>query len=348
MQFSPSVNRSKRPFKWQSRWQKIFFAICVLLLAQVVWWTAAFFNQVSTIASLKIKDATQHQAESSNGNASEPGRVNEIVHEAYRQRIMFLSEATFFLMAGCFGMYLLFYAMRAEARAQEIQQNFVEIVSHEARTPLTALKLRLESMLESRKDDVDLCKEVRLASTEMKRLVSLFEKALSLNRLERQALQFEEIHPADLVSEVVRRMEPLFNEKSTRVSLNLDHDTVVKADSFALQNLVQSLLENGVFYNDKKHGEIEVSVKNRGKWAVISVVDNGPGIKDEDRNRIFEKFYRGESSGKVPGSGLGLYLARGLAEAHGGSLECNRALESSGASHTGSCFEVLIPQVDAV
>jgi signal transduction histidine kinase len=323
-----------------SRWQKVFFAVCVLLLVQVIWWATVFLSDVNRIAELKMENA-QLSAQIS-GDADLTQKTQEIATQAFHRRVMFLSEASFFLIMACVGMYLLLHALKVEQRSREIQRNFVEIISHESRTPLTALKLRLESIAEKRAEDSILGKELALARDEVKRLVSLFEKALSLNRLEREALQFEGVHPADTVREVIHRMDPLFRERQAKVSLSLDSDAVVRGDTHALQNLVQSILENGIFYNEKSEKRLEVAVRTMDNWVVISIEDNGPGIPESERERIFERFYRGKASGKVPGSGLGLYLARSLAEAHGGSIRYKAVADR------GSVFEVILPKGEAV
>lgn len=324
----------------QARWQKIFLAVAILVLAQVTWWTTAFMDDVNVIAGLKTENAKL--STQINGQFPLTETTEAITKQAFHRRVMFLSEAGSFVLLACVGMYLLFYALQVEQRARETQRNFVEIVSHESRTPLTALKLRLESIREKRSQDGDLSRELGLASEEVKRLVSLFEKALSLNRLEREALQFEVVHPSDTVREVLHRMDPLFRERGAKIITNLDPEAMVRADTHALQTLLQSLLENAVFYNDKVEKKLGVKLYTEAGVVIIAVEDNGPGVPEAERLRIFDRFFRGKSGGKVPGSGLGLYLAHALATAHGGSIRY------SNAAAEGSCFEVTLPRVESV
>jgi signal transduction histidine kinase len=313
------------------RWWKLFIAVSVLVVAQVVWWTAAFLRDVDVIANLKTANA-----QFSNSSVL-PDKIKTISDEAFHRRVMFLSESIFFLTMSCLGMYLMVRALRAEERAMEIQRNFVEIVSHESRTPLTALKLRLESITEKREADPELSRELGLAREEVKRLSALFEKALSLNRLEREAFRFEQIYLTDAIREVTHRMEPLFREKKVSLSTQLDPDAAVMGDIHAIQNLLQSLLENAVFYNDTTDKTLRIEVKGDPGLALVVVEDNGPGIVEGERGRIFDRFFRGTASKKVPGSGLGLYLARRLAEAHGGTIQYVPIAK-------GSRFEVILPR----
>lgn len=321
--------------KKNRRWWKLFIAVSVLVVAQVVWWTAAFLRDVDVIANLRIEVA----------HYTNPVRLGEnikiISKEAFHRRVMFLSESIFFLTMSCLGMYLMVRALRAEERAMEAQRNFVEIVSHESRTPLTALKLRLESITDKRKGDPELSRELGLAREEVKRLSALFEKALSLNRLDREAIRFEQVYLADAIRAVIHRMEPLFREKGVVLESDIDSEVSIRGDLHAIENLIQSLMENAVFYNERPDKSLRISLKGDPGLVVMGVEDNGPGISENERARIFERFYRGSASGKVPGSGLGLYLAHRLAEAHGGTIQY------ISLSTGGSRFEVVFPRTES-
>jgi len=316
------------------RWTTLFIAVTSLLLGEVVWWTTAFMQDVNTVASLKTHNAellSQLQ-----GKPSSEESTTSIAKEARRRRIMFLSESVTFIILTCIGMYLLFHALRVERRARETQRNFVEIVSHESKTPLTALKLRLESIVEKRATDRQLTKEMGQAMEEVRRLASLFENALSLNRVERGAFQYESLYVADTLRQVVRRMEPLFRSHDVTVSLDLNEDAAVRGDAHGLDMTFQCLLENAVIYNDKAKKEISIRVVVTNANVLIRVQDNGPGIALNERERIFDRFYRGTSSGRIPGTGLGLHLAKTIIETHKGKIRIADISE-------GCSFEIELP-----
>lgn len=319
----------------------LFVAVAVLLIAQVGWWMFVFLDDVNVIAHLKT-EALHLRAQVSAVDFS--FEAEKIAHSAIRRRFMFLSEGVTFAGLSCFGIYLLYRAFHVEAKAREIERNFIEVVTHESKTPLTAMKLRLESLASKIGKEEAPTRELKLALEEVRRLSSIFDKAMSLNRLEREALSFEVISVAEAVRQVVRRMEPLLTSRQIECQIQMDDEALVRGDLFALINVVQSLLENAVFYNDSPHPVLGVSVAREHGRVVVRVTDNGPGIDDRDRPRIFERFYRGKhghGTSGVSGTGLGLYLARTLVHAHNGSL-----ILTEGRAE-GSEFIIELPEVAA-
>lgn len=289
------------------RWVRIFAAIHVLVLLQVAWWTWVFLQDVSTLEQLRLENLAVHP------NLTEI----EIRSEAFHRRVMFVSESVFFALLTCVGFYLLYRALRSEERSREIQRNFIEIVTHESKTPLTALKLRLESALEK---DSASARDLTLALEEVRRLAGVFDKTMSLNRMEREVLNQEVLSLADVVKQVNRRLEPFFRARGVEVTLELDSEALVRGDDHSLQNSVQSLLENAVLYNQASEKRVVVKVARQGQHVVLSVADNGPGIPAADRAQLFERFYRGQTGKGIPGTGLGLYLAKRIVEAHHGVI----------------------------
>lgn len=313
-------------------WKLLFSAVALLVLIQVCWWATVFVQEVGVVETLRSENLALREG---------PGQEAErraIAAEARRRRIMFLSESAFFLALTGVGHFLLFRALAAEARSREIQKNFIEIVTHESKTPLTALKLRLEAARESATAE-SVHRDLGLALDEVRRLTSIFDKAMSLNRLERHAFTFERLYPADIVREVVRRLEPFLRERQVAMALELDAELVVRADPFGLQSTVQSLIENAVLYNPGTPRRVAIEVRGQGPCAVIAVVDNGPGVAEKDRPHLFERFYRAKSGGRVPGTGLGLYIARTVVEAHQGVI---RLVDAAGV---GARFEIELPRV---
>jgi signal transduction histidine kinase len=302
--------------------RSFFILLFALVLAQVGWWALVFTRDAEIIAGLKLQLS--------------PGAQAEVQSEAYHRKLMFLSESGFFALVSLLALVLLYRALRAEERSRVVQRNFIETVSHESKTPLTALKLRLEA-LKSKLGDSASGASVALALDEVRRLSGVLEKTMELNRSERHALRFEKLRFSEVVDSVVRRLEPWTSAKGAKVYLDLDKEVEVLGDFTSLQNSVQSLLENAVLHNPGAERWVKITLAQRSSSVLLAVEDNGPGISKLESERVFERFYRGQAGKKVSGTGLGLYLAKVIVEAHRGVLSLSDASQ-------GARFEITIPR----
>ncbi|MBY0371754.1 HAMP domain-containing histidine kinase [bacterium] len=307
----------------QRYWLRTFALITLLVLAQVSWWAFVFTRDANRIAELEASQISPPSAE-------------QIEHNLHQRKRMVFSEAFFFAFMTCFGLWLLYRALEKERQSREAQRSFIEVFSHESKTPLTALKLRLESLREKTADPQE-ADGLNRALEEVRRLTSVFEKAMNLNRTESQALRFENIPLAEVVESVVRRLHPWLEAQGAQCELALDESVCVEGDFASLQTSVQGLLENAVLYNPSLEKHVRLEVFTRGAKACLRVADNGPGVGAQDAPLVFERFYRGRSGKTVPGTGLGLYLARTVVEAHRGILRLVK-------SEMGACFEMELPQ----
>ena len=148
-------------------------AVFLLLLSQIAWWAIVFSRYVDTVEELKRTNAQlQSQLVGSSGVD-----LSFISREAFRQKVMFFSESVFFALIASLALWLLFRALKTE-RSREGQRNFIEVLTHESKTPLTALKLRLESIKEKMADS-SLTLDVQRALFEVRRLTSIVERRWS-------------------------------------------------------------------------------------------------------------------------------------------------------------------------
>jgi two-component system, OmpR family, sensor kinase len=212
------------------------------------------------------------------------------------------------------------------AGALDEQRRFAADASHELRTPLTAIRGDIELL---RRHDLppeeraQVLDEMGEAASRMERMV---EDLLVLARAEGgDAGRRADVDLAELLSGLVHGAE--------ETGLPADGGRpVVSADPTALRAVFQNLLENA-----RRHGEtVRVSVRTEGRQAVVEVADDGPGVAPEDRDRIFDRFYRAPQLRNTPGTGLGLAIARMAAEQAGGTV---RLLDST----EGARFEVRLP-----
>jgi two-component system, OmpR family, sensor histidine kinase KdpD len=213
-------------------------------------------------------------------------------------------------------------------RIDAMRMALLSSVSHDLRTPLTSIKAAASSLLQN---DVQWDEETRrgFAQTieqEADRLNRLVSNLLDMSRIEEGALKPEkELYSLKtLIYDVLARMEPLLRGRVVRTYMP-DDLLLVELDYVQIDEVLTNLLENAVRYTPAG-SPIEVSAHIKGKEAILSVADRGPGVPTADLERIFDKFYRvqdqnGRRQGRHPtGTGLGLAVSKGIVEAHGGRI----------------------------
>ncbi|HZU68637.1 MAG TPA: ATP-binding protein [Ktedonobacteraceae bacterium] len=211
-------------------------------------------------------------------------------------------------------------------RTDELRAALLSSVSHDLRTPLSAIKAAASSLLQ---EDVQWDEEARRGfalsiEREADRLNRLVENLLDMSRIEGGALKPEkEWYPVDeLVHDVLGRLQP--DLRGREVILDLPASLPpVKLDYMEIDQVLTNIIENAVDYSPAG-SPIEISAKVDSDQMVVSVADRGPGIPPDDLVRIFDKFYRIRNiktkSPRTSGSGLGLAVSRGMVEAHGGRI----------------------------
>jgi signal transduction histidine kinase len=233
--------------------------------------------------------------------------------------------------------------MQEELRRQEsARRSFVATASHELRTPLTMLQGTMELLEEDLHGGADLedaQQQVANARRELLRLSALASELLDLSRLDAAVqLRSEPVELGELARAVAAEFALRARERDVEIQVVPPPDACWgRGDPDAVARVVRILLDNGLRYAPP--GEpIRVRAEAGERDAVIEVSDRGPGIPEEEREHVFERFHRGRGAGAASGFGLGLAIGRELAERMGGSLEL--APEAAGR---GACFVLRLP-----
>ena len=214
---------------------------------------------------------------------------------------------------------LLFHRVR---NAFDAQKNFIADAAHELRSPLAALKLQLEGLRRATDDPARELAVYRLASG-IDRATRLVEQLLMLARQQAGPTDIEHKKPvplAKMIQSIVGDLWEAANARHIDIGLIDADDALVLGHQDALNILVRNLLDNAIKYTPVG-GTINVSVQKNGVHTQLTVEDSGPGVPQEDQERIFDRFYRvaGTQSGRS-GSGLGLAIVKTIAEMHGAEL----------------------------
>lgn len=232
---------------------------------------------------------------------------------------MIMGEGSVFLFLLCTGGYFLHAAIKKEDKLQERQQNFLLSVTHELKSPLAAIKLSIQTIV---KRDLEKAKQISLLNNSLKdieRLDDLVENMLLATKIENRSYSFpkEEFDFSELVHKISDRLQVHSCGGSQIINAKIQTGVKVFGDKFALSSVVTNLIENAVKYSGPC-AEITVELNRKDEQTVLSVADKGPGVPDEEKMLIFDKFYRvgDENVRKTKGTGLGLFIVKEVLQNH--------------------------------
>jgi two-component system, OmpR family, phosphate regulon sensor histidine kinase PhoR len=236
------------------------------------------------------------------------------------------------------GAVLVLHEITDLRRLERVRQDFVANVSHEFRTPLTAIQGFAETLLGGALEDpVNRRRFVEIIREHATRLARLTEDLLKLSRIEagQLKLEFRPVSVSQLVESCVETAQLKAVPKQLALQVRLPEGLPpVRGDANSLQEVLQNLLDNALQYTPAG-GKIDVSASCSDGRVVVTVADTGIGIPQAEQERIFERFYRVDAarSREAGGTGLGLSIARHIMEAHGGRLWVESAVGEGSRFH---------------
>ncbi len=240
--------------------------------------------------------------------------------------------------AGANGAVLVLHDITELRRLERVRRDFVANVSHEFKTPLTAIQGFAETLLSGALDDkANRNRFVEIIRDHARRLARLTDDLLKLSRIEagRLELEIRPIRVSALVNGCVETARLKAEAKGIDIHVDLPENAPpVRGDGAQLGEVLQNLLDNAVQYTPSG-GRIDVQARSDGQEVVFTVADTGIGIPESDLERIFERFYRVDAarSREAGGTGLGLAIARHIVEAHGGRIWVESAVGQGSRFH---------------
>ena len=243
-----------------------------------------------------------------------------------------------------FGSVTIFNDVTRLKDLDRMKSEFVDMVSHELRSPLSAIRQKLSLLIDGFTGEIN-DEQKQIVSRVQHRidgLIGMIGNLLDLSRIEagRLVQQKERLVIPDIIDEAVELMVPEADKKGLKFEVTIDAGLFpIHADRQNMETVITNLVSNAVKYN-REGGRITIGARNRGEFIEITVADNGVGIDKENLSRIFDKFFRIRSdyTRKVVGSGIGLPLVKAIVEAHFGTITVASEMEK------GTTFTVLLPR----
>lgn len=276
------------------------------------------------------------------------GRDMTLVDETMKNLLRIMMIAFFIgILASAFIGYLIAgKALKPIQEAYETKQRFLADASHELRTPISVVLLSAESLHRELHADQDEARQnVRDIREESFRMRDLVERLLFLARADSMKLPTgkAEVNVADMLTNTVSALEIMAKDKQVALEIHCQPNLICQGDGKMLASLFTVLIDNGIKYTPP-HGKVSVigrEMKSKGRiWLEVQVADTGIGIPEKDMTKIFQRFYRSDPSRtlKTGGHGLGLAIAKEIAEAHRGTIEVTSQPD------IGSTFTVRLPK----
>ncbi|MBX3022104.1 MAG: CHASE2 domain-containing protein [Bdellovibrionales bacterium] len=205
----------------------------------------------------------------------------------------------------------------------QLRNNFVSLISHDLKTPIAKIQAICDRLMTSPKEVSEEVREglssVRKESMELHRYI---QSILQISRLESNKVQVrkEPIDFNEVVEKAVTQLRPLSQDKRQRLAMDLEPMFSIEADGVLIQEVILNLVENAVKYTPND-GDIQVQTNEIDDKVIFTVKDSGPGIPEQDKEHLFEKFFRGQAQqSSIKGTGLGLFLVKYFIELHGGEV----------------------------
>lgn len=291
-----------------------FWILFIYILAALVWWFVSLERQSREMSNLKLQQIHTNDPQYSI-------KLKEVQVYQERQSAKFVGEGLTFLALIVTGAGFVYRSIRKQIEVSALQQNFMMAITHELKTPIATTRLSLETLLRRKLDDAQQQKLLLSALSETNRLNILTNNILLASQMEEKTFQREneQLNLADLVETVANDYKNRY--PSRKIEASTDKDLFIEGDELLMQIALSNLIDNALKYAPKE-SPVYVDLMEDEDYIQIKVSDEGPGIADEEKRKIFQKFYRSgsENTRKAKGTGLGLYLTKKIIEQHNGDI----------------------------
>jgi len=306
----------------------IYWVFLTYMIAAFIWWYVSLEKQNNEIAAIKFQSIQL-------SDPSLAAKTHAIQDFQIRKTKQFIGEGLTFLLLFLLGAIYVYRSLLKQLRYADQQQNFMMAVTHELKTPIAISHLNIETLL---KRDLDATQQLKLLEAtlkETKRLDDLSTNILLTSQLDMGKYEADKqlVNLSELVKQTIKSFQERYPNRICNTMV--EEAMEIQGEPLLIQLLINNLMDNANKYAPITE-PIYIQLQTHQNTVQLIVKDQGPGIADAAKNKVFEKFYRlgSESTRTTKGSGLGLYLCKKIATFH------NAQIQLTNNTPTGSIFTV--------
>lgn len=316
-----------------------YWFLLVYILVALFWWFISLEKQNKQIAALELKQL--HIIIDSTATPTKYNQAKKNIHKAQlRKTYQYIGEGGTFLFIIFVGATFVYKSVRKQLKLSRQQKNFMMAVTHELKTPIAIAKLNLETLQKRKLEESQQQKLITNALLETNRLNDLCSNILVSAQLEGGAYKLHKAvinfstHITDIAQDFTQRFP------NRKIEHAIMPDLYIFGESLLLQLMVNNLVENALKYSAATT-PVGIHLYTDDKKVILKITDNGVGIPEDEKNKIWDKFYRvgNENTRTTKGTGIGLYLCRIIAKDHQANIMITNNMP------TGSIFTIQFPMV---
>jgi two-component system sensor histidine kinase CiaH len=324
---------NKKPFKNRFKVKRLltiyilYWFLLAYILAALVFWFITLNSQNIQLSQYRLDmidvDDAMHQQ-----------KQQQIADATDRNTTQYLGEGITFLILICSGAVFVFRIINRQFKQAQQQQDLIMAITHELKTPIAITKLNLETLQKRSLDNTQQQKLINTTIQEVNRLNALCNNILLTSQIEAGEYKItkEEIDFSKLVKECALDFIVRFPQR--KIDMQLSNNAFTTGDLLLLKLAVNNLLDNAIKYSGKDD-IVLLKLFQTDKAMRLQVIDYGQGVANEEKEKIFEKYYRGMLR-QAKGTGLGLYLTKKIVQEHNGNVGITNNLPQ------GSIFEITL------
>lgn len=299
-----------------------FYVIIVYVFAFMFWWSFLLYSKIGQHYSDAVNYRSLQYEVYSGGKQIDYFQTDEfqdLNKQFNREKLMILAEGSVFFLILIFGVLKVRQSIIKEVAVARQQKNFLLSITHELKSPLSSIKLMNETIKKRTLTKEKQDELLQNALNEVDRLEGLVENILIAAKIENDQYGFskEKLNLSELCNKL---MQNYLQRKEMQLTYEIEEGIYIEGDKVCMHSIISNLLDNAFKY--APNSPVQLSLTSDKQNVILSVSDLGLGVADEEKEKIFDKFYRigNEETRAAKGTGLGLYIVKQLVQFHKGKI----------------------------